>query len=417
MMIVTGRRLVCSYYNNTLSQFALDSVSKSTAVCRFAALVLILICSISATAHAANRFTSPNFVVTASSPEFAKQVAETAEKFRKELSIDWLGKEMPNWYRPCPIFVTDGQMGAGGDTTFSFCNGEVYGWKMNVRGTRERILDSVIPHEVTHTILACHFRSPLPRWADEGASTLIEHDSEKQRQLDILVDRLQSSRRIPLRKLFEIREYPSDMKDVYTLYAEGYSVTDYLVEQSGKKKFLAFVKDGLDGNWDQALQHHYKLSNIEKLESSWNNWVIAGSPRMSTPVGTAIASHDEPRRSTGVNTPELQPQLLAAPKRQLAGQIASNAAPTHNMLSSTPSVVNNNLVAAVPVETSSEVIDMTNVNVPGVPGMTMDLSPRRQRNTLERPVYTLRPVQQSSYEAGPTHLTAQTHQGKDLFTE
>ncbi len=33
---------------------------------------------------------------------------------------------------------------------------------MEVIGTPERILDSVLPHEVTHTILATYFGRPLP---------------------------------------------------------------------------------------------------------------------------------------------------------------------------------------------------------------------------------------------------------------
>ena len=44
--------------------------------------------------------------------------------------------------------------GAGGATSFVFDRGEVFGWKMNIQGSRERILDSVLPHEVTHTIFA-----------------------------------------------------------------------------------------------------------------------------------------------------------------------------------------------------------------------------------------------------------------------
>ena len=56
---------------------------------------------------------------------------------------------------------------------------------MNIQGSRERVLDSVVPHEVTHTIFASYFRCPLPRWADEGACTTMEDQSEiaKQEQM------------------------------------------------------------------------------------------------------------------------------------------------------------------------------------------------------------------------------------------
>ena len=77
-----------------------------------------------------------------------------AEFYRRELAIEWLGEALPRWYRPCPISVKVGQIGAGGATTFTFEGGEVFGWRMNVQGSLERILDSVIPHEVRHTIFA-----------------------------------------------------------------------------------------------------------------------------------------------------------------------------------------------------------------------------------------------------------------------
>ena len=90
---------------------------------------------------------------------------------------------MPNWAQPCPITAQVGRhLGAGGATSFVFEHGEVFGWRMTIQGSLERILDSVLPHEVTHTIFATHFRQPLPRWADEGACTTVEHASEKAKQ-------------------------------------------------------------------------------------------------------------------------------------------------------------------------------------------------------------------------------------------
>ena len=117
-----------------------------------------------------------NFIVSAPTPAIAQQIAQAAEQYRKQLAIDWLGREMPTWAEPCPITVQVGDhLGAGGATSFMFERGEVYGWRMTIQGSLERVLDSVLPHEVTHTVFATHFRRPLPRWADEGACTTVEH--------------------------------------------------------------------------------------------------------------------------------------------------------------------------------------------------------------------------------------------------
>ena len=108
-------------------------------------------------------YRTKNFVVSVSPPSaaLAKEVGDMAEKCRHDLSIEWLGSEMPPWSTPCPIHATVAPtLGAGGATSFVFDRGEVFNWKMNIQGSRERVLDSVMPHEVTHTIFASYFRCP-----------------------------------------------------------------------------------------------------------------------------------------------------------------------------------------------------------------------------------------------------------------
>ncbi|WP_437191885.1 hypothetical protein [Planctomicrobium sp. SH527] len=240
----------------------------------------------------AGTHTTTNFMVTAPSDDIARRVAKCAEYWRRELAIQWLGQTLPNWYRPCPITVKVGQIGASGQTTFTFENGEVHGWKMHVQGTLERILDSVVPHEVNHTIFASHFRRPLPRWADEGAATLFEHESEQARQLEIIKEVFHTSRRIPLRNLLAIREYPSDMRDVLTLYAEGYSLASYLVGikgAEGRRIYLRFLDDAHRSGWEQAVARNYGIQSLEDLEQQWTGWINAGSPGFQQEIPTQVA--------------------------------------------------------------------------------------------------------------------------------
>lgn len=237
-------------------------------------------------------YRTPNFIVTAPTAEIAEQVGKTAEFFRDELAVEWLGKKMPRWYKPCTVSVKVGQIGAGGATTFAFDQGQVFGWRMEVQGSLERILDSVVPHEVNHTIMACHFRRPLPRWADEGAATLVEHESEQRRQRLTLEEIWNTSRRIPLRKLLSIKEYPKDPRDVLTLYAEGYSLADLLVQAGGKTRYLKFLDTAHESGWDAAIKRHYSLKGVDELETRWRGWIMAGSPRLNIPEGSQVASAD-----------------------------------------------------------------------------------------------------------------------------
>jgi hypothetical protein len=199
--------------------------------------------------------------------------------YRRDLAIEWTGSEMPRWAAACPIKVTVGSMGAGGATTFNFDRGEVFGWNMNIQGSEERILDSVLPHEINHTIFACYFRRPLPRWADEGAASLIEHDSERMRLRKLHDQVMGTTRKIPLKHLMDAMQYPSDQQQVLTLYAEGHSLADYLIGRSDKATYLKFINYAYEKkSWDKSLKKYFGYSSVDALEKEWDQWVLAGSP-------------------------------------------------------------------------------------------------------------------------------------------
>ena len=225
-----------------------------------------------------------NFTVTAPTREIERQVHEAAAR-------RWAESRLCNntLAVPCPITVRAGQMGAGGATTFSFAGGEVFGWRMNVQGTLERILDSVIPHEVCHILNACDTRRPLPRWLDEGIATLEEADSERARQLALARQIVGTARFIPVRELLSIKEYPRDMQAVLALYAEGSMLTEFLVHRAAaaagetwtteqaRQWMLDFGNYAHTNGWDAALVRYRDdiggLSNVDALAREYERWL------------------------------------------------------------------------------------------------------------------------------------------------
>jgi hypothetical protein len=247
-------------------------------------------------------FRTANFLVEAPTPQIAQQVGNYAEAYRKQKALDWLGREMAPWPDPCPIHVTLNVGGAGGATSFAFDRGRVLGQNMNIEGSLDRLLASVLPHEVTHTVFAYYFRSPVPRWADEGGAVLSEDDVERNRHDMLCRQILNNGRQIPLRRLFSLTQYPGD---VMCLYAEGFSVANYLVSSSNRPTFLAFVGHGMSYGWDSAVQTYYHYQSVEELEEAWKAHLRQtkrqptllaqnGNPSPAAPAGQMVVRSTNP---------------------------------------------------------------------------------------------------------------------------
>ena len=260
-----------------------------------------------------------NFIVDAPSDALARRIGEAAEQYRHDLAVEWLGQPLPRWSRPCPIKAQVApHLGAGGATSFVFDAGEVFGWTMTIQGSEERILDSVLPHEVTHTIFASHFRRPLPRWADEGACTTVEHPVERARQHRLLIEFLTTGRGIAFHDMFAMREYPAD---VLPLYSQGYSLARYLIERGGRHKYVAFVGEGLaTDDWTGALSRHYGVGGLAQMQHIWLDWVKQGCPAPPAALAAAparpLASPGTLANATRGQSPD--PQPVAPPRTNVA---------------------------------------------------------------------------------------------------
>lgn len=253
-------------------------------------------------------YRTTNFTVDAPTPPMARQIGEAAEHFRREMAQQWLGKELPPWSQACPIKAhVSPQLGAGGETSFIFDQGNVFGWRMEIQGSLQRILDSVLPHEVTHTIFASHFRRPLPRWADEGACTTVEHQSEISKQETNLIRYLQTGKGIPFSTMFALTDYPSE---VLPLYAQGHSLTKFLIAQRGKRAFIAFLSDGLqDGAWPRAIHRAYGYRNLLTLQNDWMRWIRHGRPEIQPVAGSTLAATDTASQILRGQDPGSSPQV------------------------------------------------------------------------------------------------------------
>src|SRR5581483_4239423 len=114
-------------------------------------------------------FPTQSFQVTADDMQTAQAVALAAERVKKQQALEWFGHEQ-HWEFQHPITVTIRAGDPYGASTFAFENGRVIPRGILVQGPWEKLLHDVVPHEITHCVLANHFKRPLPRWFDEGAA-------------------------------------------------------------------------------------------------------------------------------------------------------------------------------------------------------------------------------------------------------
>ena len=227
-------------------------------------LVLIVV-SIVASMGASHRTT--NFIVEAGDPQVAQLVGKWAEYYRREKAILWLGQEMPTWQQPCSLTVIANMDLPKGVTSFNFLPSLTM--VMRIEGQLDRLIASVLPHEITHTVFAYHFRCPLPRWADEGGAVLSEDPAERDRHDQLTRNILNNGQQYSVRQLVGMKQYPERMNELMCLYAQGFSLADYLVKCRDYRTFLAFVGEGMHSGWDVAAQSYYGHRSVEEMEQAW----------------------------------------------------------------------------------------------------------------------------------------------------
>lgn len=231
-----------------------------------AAMLLWLCLTVQAEAQSAR---TANFIV--SGPD-AAVIAAKCEDDRQFLANMLFGREQPQWSEPCLVTVTNqgGGSTGGGATSFGFSNGRAFGFEGSWKGTREQLLNNVVPHEVLHTVLATHFGSRLPRWYDEGFCCVVEAHPMQKLYHDQCVQALMNGRGIAFNRMFAMMEYP---RDIGAFYAQAHSVARFLMMQKGPREFVRYGEIGLRNGWTVAGQQVYGYRDLSDLQAQWNDWL------------------------------------------------------------------------------------------------------------------------------------------------
>ncbi len=259
----------------------------------FAAARKVVLIWIGVLASLGASYRTDNFIVDAEDPEIARRIGDAAEKYRAAIARSWLGYDLPAWNEPCVLEVSESPAGKrDGSSTFYFDNGRVLSQRLHVKGALSDLVPKVLPHELTHSILANYFGRPVPRWADEGTAILSEDQTEQKRRDQQMQGILTSSRATySLEELFGLRHYPDDHR---VFYAQSYSITRYLIELADRPTFLIFLGCGMREGWDQAVRKHYPYDDVAQLERAWKQRLHLARSRAEL-ANAAVESGDRAR--------------------------------------------------------------------------------------------------------------------------
>jgi hypothetical protein len=208
---------------------------------------------------------------------FVEKAARVAERTRETQVRRWFGDAGEGWKPRCEIYLyadpeeysqaTGAPPQSPGFTRIEGEGDRVWGRSIHLHGRPEELLRAVLPHEVTHAVLAGRFGARVPRWADEGMAVLSEPRDRVEAHLRFLPRWRDEGRLMPLRRLMDQEDYP-DPRSWGSFYAQSVSLVHFLVEAKGAPTFAEFLREGLRSGYAAALRHHYGWTWRE-LERRW----------------------------------------------------------------------------------------------------------------------------------------------------
>jgi hypothetical protein len=250
---------------------------------------------------------TPSFRILHADDALAERVAQIAEAARAHQCQRWMGSAPAGpWAPRCDIYLyptaaifqqsTGQPQSSPGFSTMGINAGRVVARRVNLRADHTNLLHTILPHEITHVVLADIFPTQqIPRWADEGMAVLSEPASEQDLRALDLAKPLATGELFKLSDLMAM-DYPNGR--YWSLYyAQSVSLTRYLVEQGTPAQFVQFVRSAQRTGIENELRRIYKIKGFADLQNRWlthakqNNSALAAAKPSS-----ATAASGEARR-------------------------------------------------------------------------------------------------------------------------
>lgn len=206
----------------------------------------------------------------------AEELIRAAEKARAEVFERWSGPAGGDWSPKCEIVLhptadafaaaTGLPATASGRAEVKLSEGKVASRRIDLRADDETLIETALPRELTHIILADLYPSkPPPAWAALSMAVLSTNPDEVDRYLKTARRCARDGELPSAESVLAAETVPA--KGVTGFHAGSVAVAEYLVRWKGEKMFTAFVRDGLRYGPEAALKRQYGLTDPRELDA------------------------------------------------------------------------------------------------------------------------------------------------------
>jgi len=247
-----------------------------------------------------------NFRIYHTDPVQAEQAAQAAEAVRTQQARRWgSSAARAPWSPRCDIYLyptpkdfaqlTGQPETSPGFSTMGVNGNRIVARRVNLRADHPQLLTAILPHEVTHVVLADLFtQQQIPRWADEGMAVLAEPPAEQASRASELTEPLKEGRVFKLSELMAI-DYPS--AEAWNLYyAQSVSLTQFLVAQGSPEQFVGFVRGAQRKGVEIALRESYHIEGFAELENRWQTFARRQAAEIAASNRDAPSASNRTRR-------------------------------------------------------------------------------------------------------------------------